>query len=136
MTLVRLDICCNDGDNGLFAGIASAIHGPDMLFELGASDFIGPRFHEEEARIKLSRRRFPFERMKYGFGNWCWNAYWFEPAIAVDLLAYAHKLGRFSIDQGESRIYAMWRHKDRLDNHDREFLEHQLIKAMLSESRP
>lgn len=136
MTLIRLDFCCNDPDNGLFDARAAAITGPDMLFQLSANDMRGPVFRELEEVVAISRRRFPYERCKYGFGNWCWNAYWFDSPVAVDLLAYVRTMKRFGLDEAESRFYERWKAPRSFDARDREFLERQLVKAMLAERRP
>lgn len=133
MTLVRLDFACNDPDNGLFDGRCAGIQLPDLDLELSANDMRGPSFRVFDGSIKISRRIFAFERSKEWYGNWCWNAYWFGLEIAVNLLAYIHSTGAFSADQGEERLYHIWRWKALFDQQDREFLSYRLQKGMLAE---
>lgn len=128
---VRVDVCCNDPDNGLFDHRAAMIQLPDQLLDLSASDFRGPTFREYSDSIKLSRRRFPVLASKEWFGNWCWNAYWLDVVDAVDLLTYAHAIGAFDVEQGEERLFARWRWQEVLTEGDREFLARQMVKAAL-----
>lgn len=128
---VRVDVCCNDPDNGLFAHRAAAIQLADQLLELAASDFRGPTFREIGDHIKLSRRRFPVLASKEWYGNWCWNAYWMDVAEAVDLLTYAHAIGAFDVEQGEERLFSLWRQREALTEDDREFLARQMVKCAL-----
>lgn len=122
MNSVRVDICCNDPDNGLFDGRAAAIQLADL--ELAASDFRGPSMRLRDNRIVIAGKHWPFERSKDWFGNWCWNAYWMPLVRAVELLIWAHGRGFWDVEQAEARIYNMWRLDRSLDTHDdRAFLE-------------
>lgn len=133
--LVRLDVCCNDPDNGSFAGRVAGIQCQDLLMELGANDMRGPVFREGPDHIRISRRRFACDRSKEWFGNWCWNAYWLDVDIAVELLVYVHGLGAFNCDQGEERLFHRW-HSDRpFADGDRDLLGRLLVKASLAERR-
>ena len=132
--LVRMDVCCNDPDNGLFDHRAAMIHLPDQLLELGASDFRGPAFREHPDHIQISRRKFACGRSKEWFGNWCWNAYWLDIDEAVEMLVYVHKTGAFNCDQGEERLFNRWRWEEPFTDSDREFLARQWIKAQLGEA--
>lgn len=133
MTLVRLDFACNDPDNGLFDGQCAGIQLPDLDLELSSNNMRGSSFRVFVGSIKISRRVFPFERSKDWYGNWCWNAYWFELEVAVDLLTYVHSTGAFSADQGEERLFHIWNMRLGFDRCDREFLSHRLQKGMLAE---
>lgn len=128
----RVDICCNDPDNGAFAGRAAAIQVYDLL-ELTANDMLGPRFRECCDRVVLSGRHFKITGSKEYFGNWCWNAYWMSVETAVNLLASVHARGKFNPDLGESRIFSMWKRKAGWDASDREFLGRQIAKARLAQ---
>jgi hypothetical protein len=129
---VRIDVCCNDPDNGLFDHRAAAIQLQGDLLELAASDFRGPTFREFPDHIKLSRRRFPTLATKVWLGNWCWNGYWMDAVDAVELLSYAHAIGAFDVEQGEERLFARWRWQEVLTESDREFLARQMVKARLA----
>lgn len=133
--LVRLDVCCNDPDNGSFDARAAALSLPDTLAEFGSYDFRGPVFREHSEAIQISRRRFACAGSKEWFGNWCWNAYWLDVADGVRLLAYVHTLRAFNCDMGEERLFARWHDERPLDAHDCEFLARQWVKASLSERR-
>lgn len=73
MTLY-LDVACNDGDNGLFAGRAEMLSIGDAEFEQA---FCGrsPAFAELDGAVRLSGKRWRVIGSKYGVGNWCWNRY-------------------------------------------------------------
>jgi hypothetical protein len=128
---VRIEVCCNDGDNGLFAGRALSIHLSDVL-ELSASDWRGPAFREFPDAVKISRRRFPIVASKDWYGNWCWNAYWMDAPVAADLLAYVHGQGTFGCEMGEERMFSRWQRPEPLSEHDQEFFIRQAVKAQLS----
>jgi hypothetical protein len=132
--LVRLDVCCNDPDNGNFAARAAGIQLQDNLMELMAHDMRGPVFREHPEHIQISRRRFRCWRSKEWYGNWCWNAYWLDVDVAVELLAYAHSLGAFNCDQAEERLFKIW-DDDRWSADDRDLLGRLLVKAHLAEPR-
>lgn len=131
--LVRIDVCCNDPDNGLFDARAAAIELQDGLAEITSLDFRGPVFRVHADHIQISRRRFRYSYAKEWFGNWCWNAYWLDVDDAVELLAYAHSLGAFHLEMGEERLFARWRDERSLDDADRDLLGRLLVKAELAE---
>lgn len=108
MTLIRVDIACNSPDNGLFEGRCAGIQLPALNLELAAIDIRGPVFHADNRKVKLSRRVFPIVRSKEWCGNWCWNAYWLNLPVLINLLAYAHFLGLFSPEQGEDWLFDRW----------------------------
>lgn len=130
---VRIDVCCNDADNGLFDGRALAIQLADAL-ELTAADWRGPVFRELPDAIKISRRRFPILASKDWFGNWCWNAYWLDAPVAADFLAYVHGLYAFTPEMGEERLFDRWYRPAPFTDHDREFFVRQAVKAQLAQS--
>lgn len=133
---VRLDFCCNDPDNGLFDHRIAGVQLPDLDLELVAHDARGPRFALlGDVRMRISRRVFRYTWSRDWIGNWCWNAYYFDPAEAVELLAYLHGLGKFGPECGEERLFAMWKRERALDQADREFLERRLLKGMLAEEK-
>lgn len=132
--VVRLDFCCNDPDNGLFDGRVAGVQLPDLDLELMASDLRGPTLRIlGNGLLRIGRRTFKSVASKEWFGNWCWNAYFFAPPVAVELLCYLHSLGKFSADQGEERLFALWRRTEPFGIGDRDFIERRLVKGMLAE---
>jgi len=105
---IRVDVACNDPDNGDFAGRAAAIQFADAL-ELTAHDMNGPRFRQVGDFITLSRRRFRYDSAKDWYGNWVWNAYWLPIAEAARLLHYVHGLRKFGVDMGTDPLFALWK---------------------------
>jgi hypothetical protein len=112
--LIRIDMACNDPDNGLFAGRVAMIHLPDQLLELTANEwnilsFRGcPRLREEPGAIILSGKRWPIVRAKEWYGNWCWNAYWMQPQAAKQFLVWLHGRGLFHCETGETWACELW----------------------------
>jgi len=133
--LVRIDVCCNDPDDGSFAERAAGIDLQDSLMELRATDWRGPVFREHPGQIQLDRRRFACSRSKDWYGNWCWNAYWLDIDEAVELLAYAHTLRRFDCEMGDERLFNRWDQDRPFDDGDRDLFARLMVKAALSEKR-
>jgi hypothetical protein len=108
---VRLDVCCNDPDNGIFAGRAEALQvetwdGESIEFMSARAP--APRFSELTGAIRLCRRNWPILAAKGGYGNWCWNAYWLQPSGLVELLATVKRAGQFHLDCGPTDLYENW----------------------------
>ena len=135
---IRIDMACNDPDNGVFAGQVCAISLAHDLLELEATawtitSFRGcPTLKETSGGIRLSGKPWPVVRSKEWIGNWCWNAYWMDEEIAADFAVWLHRRGMFRPDNGEARLFEMWESRMPLD---REFVHRQLVKATLAEQR-
>jgi hypothetical protein len=72
--VIYLDVCCNDPDNGAFAGRAVNLQIGDAEFE--ANNFMGgSTFKEVSGGIILSGKRWEIEWSKDWVGNWAWNRY-------------------------------------------------------------
>jgi hypothetical protein len=114
---VRLDVCCNDPDNGIFAHCAERLQVSTWDGEHIELPSVrrAPRFEETSGGIRLLRREWPILASKEWYGNWCWNAYWLEPAVTVRLLAAAKRSGLFHCDCGPSQLYDDWNGTDNLD---------------------
>lgn len=104
---VRIDVCCNDPDNGLFAHRAAMISVGDDL-ELAANDFRGPTFRELGDKIRISRRMFSIGGSREWVGNWCWNSYWMREEIALDFLEYVHRTEAFSCEMATVPLAHLW----------------------------
>lgn len=131
--LVRINVCCNDPDNGNFDARAAGLSLQDGLAELTSFDMRGPTFREHPDHIQISRRRFRCAQSKEWYGNWCWNAYWLDVDDAVEMLAYVHQIDLFNCDMADERVFARWRSREPFTESDREFLARQLVKADLAE---
>lgn len=68
-----LHVCCNDPDNGVFTGRASALCIGWAELELNRPYDI--RFADDGETIRLSGKTWPVEASKEYLGNWCWNGY-------------------------------------------------------------
>lgn len=130
---IRIDVACNDPDNGRFAGRAEMIQVGLPFLELTARREPAPRFVEIPGRFRLSGRTWPVANSREWFGNWCWNAYWLELPHAVDFLIWLHGRELFHCDQAEARLFSLWHGRKPLP---RPFIERQLAKlAREAESR-
>lgn len=126
---VRVDIACNDPDNGCFAGVAQSIDIGAQFIELEARSWDRPpRFVETATGYRLAGKNWPVRSTKYSVGNWCWNGYWMDIPVVVDFLCWLHGRGLFSLSCGESRIFNRWRSPRPFDDGDRAFLDRLLGK--------
>lgn len=117
---LRLDVCCNDPDNGIFWHRAAGLQveswdGEAVELEPLRSD---PRFTEVNGGIRLCRREWPVLASKEWFGNWCWNAYWLAPSIMLDLLNTVKRSKLFHCGCGPSQLYDNWNDDDAPLNRD------------------
>jgi hypothetical protein len=143
--IIRIDMACNDPDNGLFAGRVCQIALPDGLLELtanawGVLSFRGcPKLVEKGSAIRLAGKQWPIIRSEEWVGNWCWNGYWMRDQAARQFLVWLHARGLFHCEAGELRLSNAWDQPLPLDlEPDREHpvgLGRLLVKAMLAEDR-
>jgi hypothetical protein len=109
---VIVSVCCNDPDNGLFAGRLWRVDYADM--ELSHDDWergCAFSYHEPNV-IKVSRRLFIYKQRKEWFGNWCWDALWMSRDEARRLVRYLCDSGVWSCEAGPSRLFE-WFHNRR-----------------------
>lgn len=100
---VRIEVACNDGDNGIFAGRAEG------LAFVAAGERIGldlqcwpaPKFTETDKGIRFFRRNCEVFESKEYYGNWCWNAYLIGLSDAAFLLYKAVRTEKFGFDMAE-----------------------------------
>lgn len=111
----RIDFACNDPDNGNFAGRVCMIHLPNGALELtanawGITSFRGcPKFgYALNADIRLSGRQWPTTDRKCWYGNWCWDAHWFEAAVAHEFLEWVRHRGMFHCEGGLVTLCDAW----------------------------
>lgn len=107
--MLYLDVACNDGDNGLFAGVAEMLSIGEAEFE--PSKARSPAFRELDGAIRLSGKRWLIDHSRYGVGNWCWNRYLLaRPGITprwylVEFITWLRDRGFFHCTQAESEFY-------------------------------
>ena len=109
---IRLDVLCNNPDNGLFAHRADGLQVTTWDGE-GVEFFCqrvrAPRFVEINGGFQFMRRKWSILRSKEWYGNWCWNAYWLTVSDTIDLLARVHASGMFDCEHGPSPMFDNWR---------------------------
>ena len=107
---LRLDVACNDPDNGLFAGRAEQINAVTWDGELIEFEANGraPVFYERPGALRICRRNWPILASQDWYGNWCWNAYWLTPSVMAQCLATIHKARHFRCSCGPSVLYDNW----------------------------
>jgi len=105
--MITVSICCNDGDNGNFAGTVAGIeiHGADGCdISLEPRTWPSPKFawldtppkpHDsrETAGFKVARFRFPCAHYKSWYGNWCWDAVKMSAVEVLRLCRVLHQAG-------------------------------------------
>jgi hypothetical protein len=112
--LIRIDMACNNPDNGNFVGRVCQIQLPNGALELTAkawniTSFTGcPKLDESSSKVVLSGKAWPIVRSKEWFGNWCWNAYWFESREALNFLVWLHGRSLFRCEGGWSDLCDVW----------------------------
>lgn len=129
---IGLDFCCNDPDNGLFAGRVEGIQlyaGGDPVFELEARRSTSPMLRElDSGALRIAGKRWPILGAHDWVGNWCWNRYVFDIEVAADLLIWAAARKLFDLTTGEHQLYQAWRSPDGLASF-RPALVRQLAEA-------
>jgi hypothetical protein len=108
---IRLDVLCNNPDNGLFAYQAEGLQvttwdGEDIEFT--CQRVRAPRFVEVSGGFRFMRVKWSILYSREWFGNWCWNAYWLTPEDIMRLLARVKASRAFSCDQGPTALFGNW----------------------------
>lgn len=128
--LARIEMSCNNPDNGNFSGFVAAIQVGTL--ELMSNSWWlpsrpGPRLKVEANRFRLAGKWWPYVESKEYFGNWCWDAFWVEPNICVDFLVWLHGRRLMQIEAGEQRVFNLW-HRDAPLDDARDFLSRYFAK--------
>jgi len=110
---VRIDIACNDPDNGLFAGRAQMIQVNDGLPEPFLefepfSWFRPPKIVEIDDGFRLAGKSWPIVGMRHWYGNWCWNAYLLDLDVAVDFVLWLRRRRLYRCTCGQTDMYEWW----------------------------
>jgi hypothetical protein len=120
---VKIDLACNDPDNGLFWDRVEQINIGELLVLSALRT--PPTLRELPGAIRLAGKRWPVLGSKDWVGNWCWNRYVLDLDVAADFLVWLHGRRLFNCDQAETRLFNLWRLPEPLP---REFVHRQLGK--------
>jgi hypothetical protein len=98
---------CNDSRNGLFLGRAFGFSWGTKKSEL-EFDHIhvdGSIFtvNHEKMIFRIHRVSYPFKRMHYWHGNWCWDAFVMKRSQALRLLVSVVRSGKWDCTGGTAR---------------------------------
>ena len=110
-----LDVCCNDPDNGNFAGVAMQLMIGCAEFEAIAWDGLGlkcPKFQLTEQGFKMSGKHFKTLGSKDWYGNWCWNRYWMEGEELVDFVLWMWRRVNFNCSTATEEFCDWFEHAD------------------------
>jgi hypothetical protein len=122
----RIEICCNDPDNGLFEGRAMSMQVGDL--ELMSRDWRGPKLRETADSIVIAGTPWPITASKEWFGNWCWNAYWLREDVIADFLIWAHRRDFWQVACAEERVFNLWKRPPGTLSGHRDFLARYFAK--------
>jgi len=105
---VRIEIACNNPDNGLFDGVARAIHIGPVELSSNTWDW-APRLTEGDGWIRIGGKKLRCSGSTYGVVNWCWKAYFWERDDVEALLNWPRFRKWFSVDTGTESLYGKWK---------------------------
>lgn len=111
--LRRIDFACNDPGNGAFEGRVRMVDFAGALQLEGDVYGAGYRFAVVGGRLRINRRWFTFVRYKAWYGNWYWDAFWFEPREAKRLIRHLRATGKWSVDGGWTKLCEWFKRADR-----------------------
>ena len=117
MTSLPIDMACNDPDHGLFAGRIEQISIGSAFLELTIRRQPIRLVELPDGRLRIAGRVFPITCSAEWVGNWCWNRYWLDLEQAVKFVVWLHRRRFFDCDEGEERLFNLWR-KAALDEAD------------------
>lgn len=122
--LVSIALCCNDPDNGMFAGEIYKVEIGDDVLSLDSKYFpdsgarLKYKFKADKdysvggfgtspvtGGIRISRRWFPVWGYKASWGNWCWDLVLMTAETTIDLVNYLKELNSFQVESGETRWF-------------------------------
>jgi len=101
---VAIDFCCNDPDNGEFAGKVIGASYADCELENGMQEY---KFTAGDGFIRIHRRNFKTVGRVYWLGNWCWDRFWFSRSEAKRLIGHLRKNG-WRCTGGPVRLADWW----------------------------
>lgn len=120
---VKVHLCCNNPDNGIFAERVWTIQIGENL-ELDSKTWIsnvqgpwGPRLrYITDANpgrplvkaVAIAGRHFPVTHYKPWYGNWCWDLVHMPGRAVIDLLNWPQVRKWFSPSEGETRLFNLF----------------------------
>lgn len=105
---MTIKICCNDPDNGLFDGKASAIHIGSLRLACRFLDW-SPKLTEGDVFIRIGGKKLRCYGSRYGVGNWCWNAYGCDDADVEALVNWPKFRKWFDVEEASPRVFDAYR---------------------------
>jgi hypothetical protein len=120
--MITISLCCNDPDNGNFAGTVAAIeiHGTDGCdIRLEPRRFPDPRLtmvskmpkrfraHREDRAFRIARFVFPCLGWTNWYGNWCWDATRMSAREVLRLCRVLRHAG-WHVDEADVRFGEVW----------------------------
>lgn len=105
---MTIEIYCNNPDNGLFDGKASAIHIGSLRLACRFWDW-SPKLVEGDGFIRLGGKKLRCSGSVYGVGNWCWNAYRCDAADVEALVNWAKFRKWFDVEEAPARVFDAYR---------------------------
>ncbi len=105
---MRVDIACNDPDNGVFDGRARAVHVGSTEFWCKFGDW-APKLTEGDGWIRIGGLKLQCQGSKYGVGNWCWNGYYLQPSEVERLVNWPKFRAWFDVDQASSGVFERYK---------------------------
>lgn len=105
---IRLELACNDPDNGVFAGMVYAVQVCDLELRSKALDW-GPRLTVGDGYIRIGGMKLRCTGSKDWYGNWCWNAYYCDVPDVERLLNWEKFRKWFDVEQSPTAVYDKYR---------------------------
>lgn len=104
---IRVDIACNHPDNGLFVGVAQAIHIGEYEFQSRAWDW-APKLTEGNGWIRIGGKSLRCSGSRYGVGNWCWTAFYCDRRHVESLMNWQRFRRWYSLDAAPIEYFGKW----------------------------
>lgn len=132
----RIELCCNDPDNGNPVGAACAIRfsgsgadvgancvntlwgGGDIKIGLVPVENSCPGNNYASHKLQIGRVKiFCFEYRGW-FGNWCWDAAWIAGVDALAIANYLERLKYWHCEEGPDKFYEKFNAREPLRYED------------------
>lgn len=121
---IEVMLCCNNPNNGCFAGRLYAIEiGPNMTFSgVGYSDRDCMRMRWLTDKVALGGRHFEVSNHKEWVGNWCWDRVHMPGEDVLKLLNWPRFRRFFELAEAEVRLSNWWHAKQPWTDQDLRFI--------------
>lgn len=101
---ITVSFACNHPDNGFDLGKFDACEIEDLRFVCTLMGG-GTTLKNLGSSVRVGRLVLPHRGYKYGHGNWCWDAYVFEPMSALAIVNYLGKSEHWHCEKGAAAAY-------------------------------